>query len=66
VVAALSNRWGWERTGYRRKVVWAELALRVPPLGQIGRWLRVAVAGGGGVQMERMAPPSMGIIAPVM
>jgi anti-sigma regulatory factor (Ser/Thr protein kinase) len=27
VVAALSTRWGWERTGYRRKVVWAELAL---------------------------------------
>src|SRR5579872_4312394 len=26
VVAALSNRWGCERTGYRRKVVWAELA----------------------------------------
>jgi anti-sigma regulatory factor (Ser/Thr protein kinase) len=26
VVAALSDRWGWERTGYRRKVVWAELA----------------------------------------
>jgi anti-sigma regulatory factor (Ser/Thr protein kinase) len=25
VVAALSTRWGWERTGYRRKVVWAEL-----------------------------------------
>jgi hypothetical protein len=35
VVAALSNRWGWERTGYRRKVVWAELALRVPPLDQL-------------------------------
>jgi anti-sigma regulatory factor (Ser/Thr protein kinase) len=27
VVAALSTRWGRERTGYRRKVVWAELAL---------------------------------------
>jgi hypothetical protein len=27
VVAALSNRWGCERTGHRRKVVWAELAL---------------------------------------
>jgi len=27
VVAALSERWGWERTGYNRKVVWAELAL---------------------------------------
>ena len=27
VVAALSDRWGWERTGHRRKVVWAELAL---------------------------------------
>lgn len=27
VVAALSTRWGSERTGYRRKVVWAELAL---------------------------------------
>jgi len=26
VVAALSDRWGWERTGYHRKVVWAELA----------------------------------------
>jgi len=26
VLAALSTRWGWERTGYRRKVVWAELA----------------------------------------
>lgn len=26
VVAAISDRWGWERTGYRRKVVWAELA----------------------------------------
>lgn len=25
VVAALGNRWGSERTGYRRKVVWAEL-----------------------------------------
>jgi anti-sigma regulatory factor (Ser/Thr protein kinase) len=27
VVAALSERWGWERTGHHRKVVWAELAL---------------------------------------
>jgi anti-sigma regulatory factor (Ser/Thr protein kinase) len=27
VVAALSDRWGCERTGYRRKVVWAELTL---------------------------------------
>jgi hypothetical protein len=27
VVAALAGRWGWERTGHRRKVVWAELAL---------------------------------------
>jgi anti-sigma regulatory factor (Ser/Thr protein kinase) len=27
VVAALSSRWGCERTGYRRKVVWAELTL---------------------------------------
>jgi len=26
VLAALSDRWGWERTGHRRKVVWAELA----------------------------------------
>ena len=26
VVAALSDRWGSERTGRRRKVVWAELA----------------------------------------
>jgi anti-sigma regulatory factor (Ser/Thr protein kinase) len=25
VVAALSSRWGWQRTGGRRKVVWAEL-----------------------------------------
>jgi hypothetical protein len=28
VVATLSERWGWERTGAGRKVVWAELALR--------------------------------------
>jgi anti-sigma regulatory factor (Ser/Thr protein kinase) len=28
VVAAISDRWGWERTGYHRKVVWAELALQ--------------------------------------
>jgi len=27
VVAALSNRWGSERTGHNCKVVWAELAL---------------------------------------
>ena len=27
VVAALSTRWGCERTGYHRKVVWAELDL---------------------------------------
>jgi len=27
VVAALSDRWGWQRTGHGRKVVWAELAL---------------------------------------
>jgi anti-sigma regulatory factor (Ser/Thr protein kinase) len=27
VVAALSDRWGWERTGHQRKVVWAELAV---------------------------------------
>jgi anti-sigma regulatory factor (Ser/Thr protein kinase) len=27
VVAALSDRWGAERTGHRHKVVWAELAL---------------------------------------
>jgi anti-sigma regulatory factor (Ser/Thr protein kinase) len=27
VVAALSERWGWERTGSQSKVVWAELAL---------------------------------------
>jgi anti-sigma regulatory factor (Ser/Thr protein kinase) len=27
VVAALADRWGWERTGHNRKVVWAELAL---------------------------------------
>jgi hypothetical protein len=27
VVAALSTRWGWQRTGHRHKVVWAELAL---------------------------------------
>ena len=26
VVAALSHRWGSERTGHHRKVVWAELA----------------------------------------
>jgi anti-sigma regulatory factor (Ser/Thr protein kinase) len=31
VVAALSTRWGTERTGYRRKVVWAELALQAVP-----------------------------------
>jgi len=33
VVAALSDRWGSERTAHRRKVVWAELALSAPPLG---------------------------------
>lgn len=27
VVAALSERWGCERTGYRRKVVWAEVKI---------------------------------------
>jgi anti-sigma regulatory factor (Ser/Thr protein kinase) len=27
VVAALSDRWGCDRTGHRRKVVWAKLAL---------------------------------------
>jgi anti-sigma regulatory factor (Ser/Thr protein kinase) len=27
VIAALSARWGCDRTGYRRKRVWAELAL---------------------------------------
>jgi anti-sigma regulatory factor (Ser/Thr protein kinase) len=27
VVAALSERWGWERTSHNRKVVWAELAV---------------------------------------
>jgi anti-sigma regulatory factor (Ser/Thr protein kinase) len=27
VVATLSDRWGWERTDPRRKVVWAECAL---------------------------------------
>ena len=32
VVAALSDRWGSERTARRRKVVWAELALSAPPL----------------------------------
>lgn len=30
VVAALSVRWGCERTGCRHKVVWAELACRPP------------------------------------
>ena len=30
VVAALADRWGCERTGYRRKVVWAEFALVSP------------------------------------
>jgi anti-sigma regulatory factor (Ser/Thr protein kinase) len=28
VVAALSDRWGCQRTGYRCKAVWAELAAR--------------------------------------
>lgn len=32
VVAALADRWGWERTGHNRKVVWAELA----PAGTVG------------------------------
>jgi hypothetical protein len=27
VIADLSDRWGCQRTGYRRKVIWAELAL---------------------------------------
>jgi hypothetical protein len=27
VIAALSDCWGSERTGYRRKMVWAKLAL---------------------------------------
>ena len=27
VVAALADRWGWERTGHNRKVVWAELGV---------------------------------------
>ena len=31
VVAALSDRWGWERTGHLHKVVWAELAPCAPP-----------------------------------
>ena len=31
VVAALSARWGCQRTGYRCKVVWAELALMDQP-----------------------------------
>jgi hypothetical protein len=34
VIAALSDRWGCERTGRRRKVVWAMLALCAPPLDQ--------------------------------
>jgi hypothetical protein len=42
VVAALSDRWGCERTGHRRKVVWAEVGWptgpgdvsTVPPLRQ--------------------------------
>jgi anti-sigma regulatory factor (Ser/Thr protein kinase) len=32
VVATLSGRWGWERTGQHRKVVWAELTLGVHSL----------------------------------
>ena len=32
VVAALSDRWGAERTGHRHKVVWAELAVRARSL----------------------------------
>jgi hypothetical protein len=35
VVAAVSDRWGCERTGYCRKVVWAALALGRPP-GDLG------------------------------
>ena len=31
VVAALSDRWGWERTGHQRKVVWAELVTSATP-----------------------------------
>ena len=31
VVAALADRWGHERTGHRRKVVWAELDSRTLP-----------------------------------
>lgn len=27
VVAALADRWGWERSGHGRKVVWAELVI---------------------------------------
>jgi anti-sigma regulatory factor (Ser/Thr protein kinase) len=30
IVAALSNRWGLRRTGYRRKAVWAELETPAP------------------------------------
>jgi anti-sigma regulatory factor (Ser/Thr protein kinase) len=30
VIAALSSRWGCERTAYRRKRVWAELVYEVP------------------------------------
>jgi anti-sigma regulatory factor (Ser/Thr protein kinase) len=34
VVAALSERWGWERTGEGRKVVWAEIAAPWPAMGR--------------------------------
>lgn len=27
VVAALADRWGWERAGHHRKIVWAELRI---------------------------------------
>jgi anti-sigma regulatory factor (Ser/Thr protein kinase) len=39
IVAALSRRWGSRRTGYRRKVVWAECALEAPDCipGSAGR-----------------------------
>jgi anti-sigma regulatory factor (Ser/Thr protein kinase) len=36
VVEALSTRWGFERTGYHRKVVWSELAL--PSASQPPPW----------------------------
>ena len=39
VVAALSERWGWERTSHHRKVVWAVCALEAPDCipGSAGR-----------------------------